>query len=622
MESRGFDQPGPSKKPRNTSSRPEFRDEVRYDPSDQHRQPPCVTRSKRSKRNQRQRLQRRLMKSNRENLQRSIRVLRELIARTRGQDVQEDSAEASHHNEGVVHPNGLSWLHTTYRSDLNPYQLQHESSPSTILQSHSCHSRQPRTVDSDSMNDLYPRQLEYATSNIRKSRVQSRNIVQTFTINTANCNTRDNEYPHSMAHHPKRVCREDISIQIKNFDRHDDARYSGDDFTPPRILPRRQCRFDKTLSPGNSYGNVAGAGDVRTEPSEISDYGNERHSVSPLSDPQMRRHKVQFPTFGADESSIDYATEPLPCLDHKSSTHHSTGPSTYGTSSMYGSIPYGTGESSSVDGTNGSSTCAKSGLFSMYGPSEPSTYWSNEASTHGPTEPSTNGTGDPLSTSREREVKSEPPDEFSARGSVSDFSPPASHSRRTQSVVALDCEMVGCKPDHAAVLASLIGRRGKRRNKIPKEVSVAGRCTIVDYHGNVLYDSYIRPNQPITSLRTLWSGITAKDMIGATPIDKARLKILEILRGKIVVAHNIEHDLNALSITLPAGNIRDTSCFPPLLRLAGIKSPGNASLKTLARSVLGREIQRGMHCSRVDAQTTMELYHCVEDEWEKTMATF
>ena len=146
-----------------------------------------------------------------------------------------------------------------------------------------------------------------------------------------------------------------------------------------------------------------------------------------------------------------------------------------------------------------------------------------------------------------------------------DSPPVPRRNRNGREVVALDCEMVGCRPDDLLSHALEFQRLGKRKKKKPpKEVSVAGRCSIVDYHGNVLYDSYIRPNRPITSLRTFCSGITASHMHRATPIDHARLKIVEILREKVVVAHHIKNDLDALSISLPPELVRDTSSFPPL----------------------------------------------------------
>lgn len=96
-------------------------------------------------------------------------------------------------------------------------------------------------------------------------------------------------------------------------------------------------------------------------------------------------------------------------------------------------------------------------------------------------------------------------------GFSSETSPPVSGrsspclSSRSTSVVALDCEMVGTGPG---------GR-----------ISELARCSIVDYHGNVLYDKYIKPCQPITDFRTRWSGIQRQHLQNATSFTQAREEV-------------------------------------------------------------------------------------------------
>ena len=77
---------------------------------------------------------------------------------------------------------------------------------------------------------------------------------------------------------------------------------------------------------------------------------------------------------------------------------------------------------------------------------------------------------------------------------------------RSADVVAMDCEMVGLGPFRESGLA---------------------RCSLVDYHGSVLYDKFIRPEGDITDYRTPVSGITARNMEGATPFAVARLEVSE-----------------------------------------------------------------------------------------------
>ena len=227
-------------------------------------------------------------------------------------------------------------------------------------------------------------------------------------------------------------------------------------------------------------------------------------------------------------------------------------------------------------------------------------------------------------------------------------------------VVAIDCEMVGCVKVNQMlpemVLANQVARsrdgmeaqRAKKgllgygvllktRMKPPapskkalqkkknKELSIAGRCSIIGYDGSVLYDKYIDPtvdtDYKIINFRTPWSGIRPFHMKGATPFKVAREEILNILCDCIVVGHHIWTDFHSLEVeTFPASKIRDTSTYPALKKKAGLpidKQPGGLKKMTLA--LLGRHIQKRSrvgHCSVEDAQATMDLYKLVELEWE------
>ncbi|KAI5164723.1 interferon-stimulated 20 kDa exonuclease-like 2 [Manis pentadactyla] len=169
-------------------------------------------------------------------------------------------------------------------------------------------------------------------------------------------------------------------------------------------------------------------------------------------------------------------------------------------------------------------------------------------------------------------------------------------------MVAIDCEMVGTGP------------KG--------HVSSLARCSIVSYHGDVLYDQYIRPPCHIVDYRTRWSGIRKQHMVNATPFKIAQSQILKILTGKIVVGHAIHNDFKALQYFHPKSLTRDTSHIPLLNRKANCPENATMSLKRLTKELLSRDIQVGQsgHSSVEDAQATMELYKLVEVEWEQHLA--
>uniref|UniRef100_A0A674N8Y5 Interferon stimulated exonuclease gene n=1 Tax=Takifugu rubripes TaxID=31033 RepID=A0A674N8Y5_TAKRU len=161
-------------------------------------------------------------------------------------------------------------------------------------------------------------------------------------------------------------------------------------------------------------------------------------------------------------------------------------------------------------------------------------------------------------------------------------------------MVALDCEMVGTGP-------------GGRYSEL-------ARCSIVGYHGNILYDKYVQPCRPVTDYRTPWSGIQKHHLLDATPFAQAREEILATLEGKVVIGHSVYNDFEVLDINHPPHMVRDTSMSPLLSQLAGFSC--KRSLKVLTSKLLNRKIQGGRqgHNSVEDAQAALDLYKLVEGE--------
>ncbi|XP_072134171.1 interferon-stimulated gene 20 kDa protein-like [Mobula birostris] len=164
--------------------------------------------------------------------------------------------------------------------------------------------------------------------------------------------------------------------------------------------------------------------------------------------------------------------------------------------------------------------------------------------------------------------------------------------------VAMDCEMVG------------LGRNGRD--------SGLARCSIVDYDGKVIYDKFIKPVGTITDYRTPVSGIRPSDMDTAVPYHIAREEILKILKGKIIVGHDLRSDFHVLKTDRSSYAIRDTSSCRLLIIKANLKTDRQASLKVLCQKLLGKRIQdscRG-HSSVEDASAAMELFKLVDNTWE------
>ena len=170
-----------------------------------------------------------------------------------------------------------------------------------------------------------------------------------------------------------------------------------------------------------------------------------------------------------------------------------------------------------------------------------------------------------------------------------------SPTARAGKYVAVDCEMVGVGPN-------------------PDEESALARVSIVNFHGDQLYDSFVQTKEPVTDYRTHVSGITAKLLQGARTLETVQADVAKLLDGKVLIGHALRNDLDALLLGHPKRDIRDTSKHPAFRQLAAGRTPG---LKKLAREILGVDIQGGEHSSIEDARATMLLFRREKENFER-----
>ncbi|KAK8043229.1 RNA helicase aquarius [Apiospora phragmitis] len=159
--------------------------------------------------------------------------------------------------------------------------------------------------------------------------------------------------------------------------------------------------------------------------------------------------------------------------------------------------------------------------------------------------------------------------------------------------VGLDCEMVGTGPDgHDHALA---------------------RASLVDFHGRQIYDSFVRPRERVTDWRTSITGITPKQMGQARDFEEVQQEVADIIKGRILVGHDLRHDLDVLLLTHPVTHIRDTARFSGYKKYANGPKP---ALRILAKEVLDMEIQSGHHSSIEDARVAMLLFRKKKSEFD------
>ncbi|KAG0642104.1 ribonuclease H-like domain-containing protein [Tuber brumale] len=161
--------------------------------------------------------------------------------------------------------------------------------------------------------------------------------------------------------------------------------------------------------------------------------------------------------------------------------------------------------------------------------------------------------------------------------------------------ISLDCEMVG------------VGGPTNER-------SALARVSIVNYHGHVILDTFVRPKERVTDWRSWVSGVTPAHMIHAREFEDVQKEVSAILTDRVLVGHAVKYDLEALLLSHPRRDIRDTSRHPGFRKFSAGRTP---RLKKLALEVLGIEIQGGEHSSVEDARACMLLYRKFRDEIEK-----
>lgn len=159
--------------------------------------------------------------------------------------------------------------------------------------------------------------------------------------------------------------------------------------------------------------------------------------------------------------------------------------------------------------------------------------------------------------------------------------------------IAVDCEMVEVDSYAKEALA---------------------RVSLVNFHGNVILDEFVKPTAKVTDYRTFVSGIRPRDLVHARDFLQVRNDVAKIVTDTILIGHAIKHDLQVLQIDHPRHMVRDTSNIPQFL--PNYHKKGRIGLKKLAKEQLGWDIQKGEHSSVEDAKATMLLYRKFKDQFE------
>jgi hypothetical protein len=169
---------------------------------------------------------------------------------------------------------------------------------------------------------------------------------------------------------------------------------------------------------------------------------------------------------------------------------------------------------------------------------------------------------------------------------------------RIENAVAIDCEMVGMKPDNTSALAHV---------------------AIVDFNGKRIYDKYVIPPggiEEILDYRTKYSGITPAKL---AHLDKSKHsfavvqgEVHKILEDKTIVGHGLINDFKAIEFYPNSDMVWDSTVIDTYLQTnphTGARQP--RKLKAISKEFANNNIQmpdKTGHSPLEDARASMNLY--------------
>ncbi|KAJ7487522.1 hypothetical protein B0H11DRAFT_1095037 [Mycena galericulata] len=151
--------------------------------------------------------------------------------------------------------------------------------------------------------------------------------------------------------------------------------------------------------------------------------------------------------------------------------------------------------------------------------------------------------------------------------------------------------------------------------------SMLARVVLVDFHGEYILDTFVRPTMEVVDYRQATTGIHSWQLFSkdAVPFNILQQEVANKIRGKVLVGHSLWNDLSVLGIPHPAVHTRDVALYQPF-RLA-LRSPHQVvGLQTLCWNLMRRRCQEGLIDPSENARAAMDLYRSHSKEWEAAVA--
>lgn len=127
---------------------------------------------------------------------------------------------------------------------------------------------------------------------------------------------------------------------------------------------------------------------------------------------------------------------------------------------------------------------------------------------------------------------------------------------------------------------------------------------IVDESCRVLFKEFVQPEGRVTDYLTWVTGLEPGDLCNAPSLRELQPLIRRLVKGRLVVGHSVQTDLDYLGVNHPTWQVCDIADFAGFRGVRGKRR----KLKDLAWHHLGVHIQQGPHDPEEDAWAAMLLY--------------
>ncbi|KAI0343939.1 hypothetical protein BDW22DRAFT_1419045 [Trametopsis cervina] len=150
---------------------------------------------------------------------------------------------------------------------------------------------------------------------------------------------------------------------------------------------------------------------------------------------------------------------------------------------------------------------------------------------------------------------------------------------------------------------------------------MVARVTMIDYRGFVVYDTYVRPTQPVSDYRAAQTGLTPYTLARAPPFPEVQQRVANLLRDKLLVGYALWEFLSVMGLSHPAIDTRDVALFLPFRRSLRVRATHVVPLVALVNQLLARNI--GLHGEHPveHARAAMDLFRSCEKVWEGIVAS-